>query len=132
MPFVHIRIAGRQLAGQQVRALQERTTHLMAQVMRKNAALTSVLIEPVALSGWSIGGDVADTAAAHVEINITEGSNTAGEKARMIAEQAAVLREVLGEGLPLATYVIIREVPADAWGYDGLTQENRQKKRLAA
>jgi 4-oxalocrotonate tautomerase len=132
MPFIHIRIAGRQLSGQQIRELQDGTTRLIASVMRKNADLTSVLVEPVALSGWSIGGAVAQAAAAHVEINVTAGTNTGAEKARMIAQQAALLKEVLGEALPVATYVIIREVPADAWGYDGLTQQQRGKARLAA
>ncbi|WP_275477560.1 tautomerase family protein [Aureimonas ureilytica] len=38
-------------------------------------------------------------------------------------------RRALGVDLPLATYVVVDEVPADAWGYAGVTQEAR---RIAA
>jgi 4-oxalocrotonate tautomerase len=132
MPFIHIRIAGPKLSPDQIRSLQERTTELIAEVMGKSAPLTSVLVEEIAAAGWAIGGAAPGAAAAHVEINVTAGTNTADEKARMIAEEAALLRRILGGALPRATYVIIREVPADSWGYDGVTQDYRARARLAA
>ncbi len=42
----------------------------------------------------------------------------------------AMLKELLGP-LPAASYVAIHEIPADAWGYDGLTQAARKPAREA-
>ena len=128
MPFVNIKVAGPQLSDEQVRHLQTRARELMAGVLNKKAPVVSVLVEQVALKGWSVGGATVK-AAAHLEAEVTAGTNTKDEKTRFIAEANRLLHEVLGENLPLATYVVIDEIAADAWGYDGVTQEGR---RLAA
>ncbi len=126
MPFIHIRVAGRELAPAEVERLHARTTGLMAGVLGKRADLTSVLVEAAAPGGWAVGGRPVPLAA-HLEASVTAGTNGPEEKARFVAEAMAMLREVLGEGLPLATYVVVREVPADAWGYGGLTQAARAR-----
>lgn len=102
----------------------------MASVMRKNAELTSVLVEVVPLDGWSIDGQPAPIAA-HLDVKVTQGTNSSEEKESFIAEAAALLREVMGDALPVATYVVVDEVPADAWGYDGLSQDKRRRAALA-
>lgn len=125
MPFVTIKTAGPALTASQVERLQTGATRLMAGTMRKKAELTAVLVEQVPAAGWSVGG-VPVPVAAHLDVKVTAGTNTA-EKARFITEAAALLKEVLGaEALPVATYVVIDELPADSWGYDGLTQEQRR------
>jgi len=43
----------------------------------------------------------------------------------MIAETSAMLKRLLGE-MQAASYVVIHEITADAWGYDGLTQAQRK------
>jgi 4-oxalocrotonate tautomerase len=131
MPFVHVRSAGQTLNPEQTQRLQREVTGLMAGVLRKKAALTSVLVEQVPVSGWSIGGNPL-TVAAHLDAKVTAGTNTAEEKARFIAEAHALLKAVLGAELPLATYVVVDELPADAWGYDGLTQAHRAASSVAA
>ena len=131
MPFVHIRLAGaRSISPEQVRHLQIEATRLMATVMRKNAELTSVLVEVVPLDGWSIGAKPAPVAA-HLDVKVTQGTNSPEEKERFIAAAAALLREVMSEALPVATYVVVDEVPADAWGYDGRSQGERRRAALA-
>ena len=115
MSFVTIRIAGPTLAPGQVRRLQESATDLMAGVLGKDPELTAMLVEPVA---------------AHLKAKVTAGTNTAEEKARFVAAADALLRHVLGAELPVATYVVVDEVPGGAWGYGGLTQEHR--RRVAA
>ena len=114
MPFVHIRLASaRSISPEQVRHLQIEATRLMASVMRKNAELTSVLVEVVPLDGWFIGGQPASIAA-HLDVKVTRGTNSLEEKESFIAEAAALLREVMSDALPVATYVVVDEVPADA------------------
>src|SRR3954463_2922142 len=120
MPFVHIRIAGPSLAPEQLRRLQQGTTDLMAETLGKDAGLTAVLVEPAPIAGWAVGRRPVATAA-HLAAKVTAGSNSAPDKARFIAKAARLLKEVLGSGLPVATYVVVEEIAADAWGYDGLT-----------
>jgi 4-oxalocrotonate tautomerase len=131
MPFINIKVAGPQLSDEQVRRLQTRTTELMVGVLNKKGPVVSVLVEQAVLKGWSVGGTPVK-AAAHVEAEVTAGTNTREEKARFIAEANRLLHEVVGNDLPLATYVVIDEIAADAWGYDGVSQEGRRLAATAA
>ncbi len=56
MPFVNIKVTGHPLTPEQVQRLQQGATGLMADVMRKVADLTAVLVEQVAVGSWTIGG----------------------------------------------------------------------------
>ncbi len=124
MPFITVKIASPDLTPEQTGHIQRAVTDLMAGVLRKKAELTSVLVEKTPAVGWTIGKQSL-AVAAHLDAKVTAGTNTAAEKARFIAEAGALLKEVLGPALPIATYVVIDEVPGDAWGYDGLTQTHR-------
>jgi 4-oxalocrotonate tautomerase len=94
--------------------------------MRKNADLTAVVVDEAPLHGWSIGGAPVPVAA-YLDVKVTRNTNSADEKERFIALAAALLREVLGDGLPVATYVVVDEIAPDAWGYGGLSQEARRR-----
>lgn len=98
-------------------------TDLMETVLHKKAAVTSVLVETVTRADWTIGR-AAVPKAVHVEANITAGTNSEEQKERFVGEAASLLARFLG-CLPEATYVIIREIPATDWGYDGRTQADR-------
>lgn len=111
-------------------ALAQGLTALMQEVLGKKAALTSVRVEVVTEPVWTIAGAVPPISA-HVEANITAGTNTAAEKAEFIRRAMALLHQLLG-ALPEATYVIIREVPATDWGYDGRTQGDRKAEGARA
>lgn len=128
MPFVNVKIAGSGIEAEQVGRLQSGVTALMADILGKNRDLTAVLIEEVPASGWQVGGRPV-AVAAHIQAAITAGTNDVQEKARFVAEANALLHRVLGDALPLATYVVVQEIAADAWGYDGLTQEHRRLTR---
>jgi 4-oxalocrotonate tautomerase len=125
MPFINLKIAGPTLAPEQIARLHQRVTDLMADTLGKSPDLTAVLVEQVAPQGWSVGRHKV-AVAAHLDAKVTAGTNDAEQKARFIAEANQLLHEVLGGALPLATYVVIDEVAADGWGYDGLTQRHRQ------
>jgi 4-oxalocrotonate tautomerase len=132
MPFVNIKIAGPNLSPEQLHRLHAGVTALMADVMHKKAELTAVLVEQVPAHSWAIGGNNV-RAAAHLDVKVTEGTNTAVEKARFIGEAMQLLKNVLGaEELHPATYVAIDEVAADAWGYDGRTQDARRHAAASA
>lgn len=125
MPFVHIRIAGTELRLEEIESLQKGATQLMASVMRKKAELTAVLVETHEATRWSIGGQPVPCAA-HLDVKVTAGTNSADEKAEFVRQAHDLLKSAFDASLPLATYVVIDEVAADAWGYGGLTQETRR------
>lgn len=131
MPFVNIKVAGPTLAPEQVRRIQQGATDLMAGILRKKAELTAVFIEQVPAASWTVGRTQV-SAAAHLDVKVTEGTNTTEEKGRFVAEAMTLLRSVLGTDLNAVAYVIIHEVPGDAWGWDGLTQEHRAQAAKAA
>jgi 4-oxalocrotonate tautomerase len=124
MPFVRLTISGPTLAPKQVSLLQTEVTDLLASILGKRADLTSVLVEQPAAAGWAVGS-AAVKVAAHVEATITAGTNSSEEKARFIESTMRLLKDVLGSDLHRATYIVINEVAAGAWGYDGRTQESR-------
>jgi 4-oxalocrotonate tautomerase len=126
MPFIRITASGSTLAPEQILRLQTEMTELMSSVLGKKANLTSVLVEQPAIAGWAIGGSSARVAV-HVDATITAGTNSPEEKARFIEQAMKLLKHVFGGELNPATYIVIAEVPAQSWGYDGRTQESRRQ-----
>jgi 4-oxalocrotonate tautomerase len=132
MPFVSLKIAGPELTPAQKHALQSGFTELMADAMRKVHALTAVAIERIAADDWTIGGAPSTSGrAAYAEVKVTQGTNSPQEMQRFIAEGHALLIATLG-ALPEATYVVVQEIPAQAWGYAGLTQDARRQLARAS
>lgn len=63
----------------------------------------------------------------YVNVRITRGNVTTGQKARLVAEITRTLGEVLGKK-PEHTHVVIDEVPEENWGFAGmLTTEYRKR-----
>jgi 4-oxalocrotonate tautomerase len=127
MPFIRITVVGPTLAPEQITYLQNETTNLMESVLDKVASLTSVLVEQPQAASWTIGRNPARIAV-HVNATITAGTNSAIEKARFIQLTMKLLRNVFGSELSSATYVVVEEIPAESWGYDGRTQESRRQR----
>lgn len=125
MPFLHISLSGVSPGSDDIARLQAAATRLIAVSLAKRAELTAVRIETVPAGAWSVGGTPVSPAA-HLEANITAGTNSAEEKARFVGEAHALLQEAAGGALPLATYVVIREIDAESWGYGGRTQAARR------
>ena len=128
MPFIRITALGPTLTAEQISRLQNEVTNLMESVLGKVANLTSVLVEQPPVAGWSIGRK-AMRVAVHVHATITAGTNSTEEKASFIDKIMQLLKSVFGPELSTATYIVVDEVPAQSWGYDGRTQDAR---RLAA
>jgi 4-oxalocrotonate tautomerase len=124
MPFVNIKVAGPRLTPEQVQRLQSEVTRLMADVMHKKHELTAVLVEQFEGSWWTVRAS-AVRAAAHLDVKVTAGTNTSDEKRRFLSEAMQLLRTIIGSGLNPVCYVVVHEVPGDAWGYDGRTQTDR-------
>jgi phenylpyruvate tautomerase PptA (4-oxalocrotonate tautomerase family) len=115
MPFIHLKVAGPTLAPEQIQRLQQRLTALSDQTFDPVSGPAAVLIEPVAIAGWSIDGKPVQIVA-HLEIkapgNLTP---TARQKATLVEETATLLRRVLGAPLESLSFVIIEEHSSCHW-----------------
>lgn len=102
-------------------------TELTAGILKKKPELTSIAVEHVPSSLWFIGGkslDSQETATFHLDIKVTDGTNTKDEKAAYIKAVFSLAESMLGRLHP-TSYIVVHEVSADAWGYGGATQEFR-------
>ena len=108
-------------------ALATALTNITAGTLGKRAEVTAVLIEELPATRWFVGARAVQRPTALLEISITEGSNTAAQKAAFIEAAFAELQGRIAPGASLeeASYVIVRELPATDWGYGGQTQQAR-------
>lgn len=124
MPFVNILTSGKPLADTDAQSLCANMTEIMAGTAHKQAELTSVRIQHSDAT-WSIAGALTDQSRAHMDIHVTQGTNTAAEIAALVEQGYGELEKVLD--LNIATYVIVHEHPATNWGYGGCTQAGRKE-----
>jgi len=126
MPYLSAKLSGAPSADT-TRRVAGALADLTVEVLGKRRELTSVAVELVPSEQWFAGG--ASVASQHLhtfflDIKVTEGTNTKDEKASFVSEAFTALEAILGKLHP-ASYVVIDEVRADAWGYGGATQEHR-------
>jgi 4-oxalocrotonate tautomerase len=132
MPYLNLKISSSpstDTAGKAAAVLAD----LTVDVLRKKRELTSVAVEFVPPGQWFVGGpSVADQKlhTFYLDIKVTEGTNTKDEKALYVSKVFAAFEALLGPLHP-ASYAVIHEVHADAWGYQGSTQEFRYVKGKA-
>lgn len=123
MPIVNVKLCASpsaELSGAVASAL----TTITADVLKKKAALTAVVIDYLPPTQWFVGGVSVQTASFSVDIQVTEGTNTKDEKALFVAQVFVAMQTLLG-ATAFVNYVMIHELHADAWGYNGQTQERR-------
>ncbi|NJS36072.1 MAG: 4-oxalocrotonate tautomerase [Brachymonas sp.] len=111
-------------------SLAAKLTALTAKVLHKRPEVTIVMIDDLPAARFCAGGAASEQAIACLEINITAGTNTAVEKQAFVSDAHALLRQLLGD-LHEASYVIVRELPAENWGYGGMTQAQRKLLKTA-
>lgn len=130
MPILNLKVAPLQNP-ERYAALAQSLTTLTEVVLKKRPAVTAVAIDDIPAARWYVGAEPVSEPTAYLEINITQGTNTAEEKAEFVTQAYALLCEQLHAGKPLnlASYVIVREVPAGDWGFDGITQAARIEVR---
>ena len=126
MPYLNAKICG--IPSQELSTkIALVLTDLTAEVLKKKRELTAVAVEYVAAEGWFIGGaPLSDKPhrSFYLDIKVTEGTNTKDEKALYVSRVFAAIEALVGVLAP-ASYIVIHEVPADAWGYQRQTQEFR-------
>ena len=130
VPYINIRL-GKNLNNEQRIQLFEQTTSLMNTVMRKRREVTVVHIQESEPQQWSTNSiplTPNSPPCAYVDIKVTDGTNTIEEKAEMISQTVKMLTNVVGI-IQEACYVVIDDLPADSWGYNGKTQAARSASK---
>ena len=123
MPFLNIKITA---PASQEMSLKIATllTDLTVSILGKKRELIAVGLEYLPYDSWFIGGSTVSTPTFYLDIKITEGTNTKSEKASYIKQVFFGMEGILGK-VANTSYIVIHEVRADAWGYQGETQELR-------
>ncbi|WP_205665078.1 tautomerase family protein [Caldimonas tepidiphila] len=140
MPFAHLMFttppspALREAAADTLRnGIAGALSALIATRLRKRSDLVALRVEPVPAAQWTIGGTPLQDAAqagAHLQVQVSAGTNTAAEMEAFVAEAFALLESRLGPLHP-ASYVVVQELPATAWGWGGRTQHGRRLEQGA-
>jgi len=126
MPYLNVRIAQKEsseVAEKVVSALMKRTSNLLG----KKPEVTSITIDFISPELWFVGGkriSAQNAVTFYLEIKITDGTNTKNEKSEYVRNVFCDFESILGTITP-ASYIVIYDIRADSWGFNGKTQEYR-------
>ena len=98
-----------------------------SEILGKKPEVTSIDINFVSPKLWFVGGTsigTRDEVTFYLDIKVTDGTNTKGEKAEYVKKVFADFESILGAIRP-ACYIVIHGIRADSWGFQGKTQEHR-------
>ena len=131
MPTLSLKISPPQ-SSERCNELAMSLTALTARTLGKRAEVTAIVIDELPAARWFVAGSAVQRPTALLEISITQGTNSADEKAGFIAAAFEELQRQLGgsASLETATYVTVHELPATDWGFGGLTQAGRKLRTL--
>lgn len=126
MPYIHVSVS-RLPDPALARALAQGVTERTFRILRKRIEVTAVSVSFVDPGHWFVGGQSLqerELATFWLDIGVTAGTNSKDEKAAYLVDIFTFMRETLGP-LHEISYVRVLDVPADAWGYGGVSQEER-------
>jgi 4-oxalocrotonate tautomerase len=127
VPMITIQYSSPPRTAANADAIAQAVTTLSAEILHKDPAVTAVAVEQIDPGRWFIGGKSLarhDLAGFWLDIRLTDGTNTRDEKAAFIAAVFDRMNELIGP-LHAESYVHVNEVRGDAYGYGGLTQNER-------
>lgn len=126
MPYLNVRISipeSSESAEKMVAVLLKHTSEILG----KKPDVTSIEINFITPDKWFVGGArVSDqkTITFYLDIKVTNGTNTKAEKAKYVKTVFADFESMFGPITP-ASYIVIQDIFADSWGFQGRTQEYR-------
>lgn len=129
MPHIAIQLSGpqdRELGRKAVAAVNQ----LTAEILGKQREVMATTVQYIDDENWYIGGQplaAIGGSAFHLDISITDETNTKAEKARFLREVHAALA-ALRPALHEISYVHLIDARAAAYGYGGRTQEWRHQQ----
>jgi 4-oxalocrotonate tautomerase len=127
MPMINIQYAAPRSRPELPRAIANAVRGLSSEILHKDANVTAIVVEEIDATRWFIADkSLAEhgVAAFWLDVRITDGTNTREEKADFIAEAFATMNKLIGP-LHSESYVHVDDARGDAYGYGGLTQNDR-------
>lgn len=128
MPHIVIHLSG--LADAAInRQVVDQVLAITQSVLGKPPEVTAITLQAIPPEHWFVGGrPLSETGhnAFHLDISVTDETNTKQEKARYIAAIYAAFERLLGH-LHECSYVHVIDARAAAYGYGGATQEYRHQ-----
>lgn len=125
MPYLHLTLSHHPGAERMAHVAQA-LTDLTVDLLGKRRELTALTIEVTPEGQWFVGGAPLPGQSYQLDIKVTDGTNTADEKARFIVQVNTTLEDLLGP-MAAASYVVVHDVDGRAWGYQGRTQAARRQ-----
>ena len=129
MPHTVIHLSGAPDAALASRAADS-VAELTQRVLGKQLPVMATAVQFIAAEQWFIGGEslaALGQSAFHLDISITDETNTKAEKARYVREVFAAMAALLPQ-LHEVSYVHLIDARAAAYGYGGRTQEWRHQQ----
>lgn len=128
MPHLHLSLSPANRRNPDHARLAQALTELTALHLTKDPDLTAVRVSRVAAQDWFVARrSLAEQALAsyHLEVQVTAGTNTEAQIAAWLQAVHELLAEQLGALHP-ASYAVVQQLPAAAWGYGGHSQLARR------
>ncbi|MDM0017812.1 tautomerase family protein [Variovorax saccharolyticus] len=129
MPHIVIHLSG-QPDARLTRKVVDKVSQLTQSVLDKKLPVIAITVQYIAADSWFVGGQsLAELgkSAFHLDISITDETNTKAEKARYLREVHAAMAELRSD-LHEVSYVHLIDARAAAYGYGGKTQEFRHQQ----
>jgi 4-oxalocrotonate tautomerase len=115
MPIITVKVAPRRSVPELERAVAASVADASTHILKKNPALTAVVVERVDPKSWFAGGiSLAEQGKASfwLEIKVVDGTNTKDEKEAFVAAVFERMSELIGD-LHHESYVHVDEVSAE-------------------
>lgn len=129
MPHIVIHLSGQPDAAL-TRKVVDTVAELTQRVLDKKLPVIATTVQYIADEAWFIGGQsLAELgkSAFHLDISVTDETNTKAEKARFLRELHAAML-TLRPDLHEVSYVHVIDARGAAYGYGGKTQEYRHQQ----
>ncbi len=124
MPFIHLML-NKNVSQELQQTVASHLLDITSSVLKKNPNHTAIVVDaPITNRSWFIGHSSQLSTMFKLEIYITEGTNSKEEKECWIAAVYQVMCDCLIENISI-NYIIVTEIPAMDWGYNGETQYAR-------
>jgi 4-oxalocrotonate tautomerase len=127
MPMITLQYATLRRRADLAKETAEVARRLSSEILHKDPDVTAVVVEEVDPSKWFVAGKSLSEhgqASFWLDIRIVDGTNTREEKAAFVAAAFAKMNELIGPLHP-ESYVHVDDVRGDAYGYGGVTQNER-------
>ncbi|WP_166928381.1 tautomerase family protein [Asaia sp. As-1742] len=128
MPFAHIILSGSNIDERVKTSIRESVERLLIDILGNSPQFLSVVIQEIPCGDWHVGGHVQGFSA-YAHVRVTEGRTTEEARAKFIAALYEALVILAGGALSEATYIVVEEMPANSWGFGGITQKIRKQMK---